>query len=245
VSATAHSEQGTVRAENQDCVAVHSLDAGEGMLLALADGMGGHPDGRLAATLAVEASAEAALHACATGTPPDGALRLAMAAADAAVAAHRVPDERGRTLGTTLVLALVRGDAATVASAGDSRAYHLRDGVALQVTADHSWVAEAVRDGRLHPAEAASHPRRHVVTRAIMGVSVTPDIFVLSLQAGDHLLLCSDGLWEPLGDERIAALVREHAAAPVEAAARSLCQAALDAGSRDNASAALLRCGGG
>jgi PPM family protein phosphatase len=229
------SDRGSVRAENQDAYALAALPGSGGCLVAVADGMGGHPDGRLAATLATVAVRAAA------GEAGDAARSLpgAVAAANAAILAHAVPDARGRSLGTTLVAAVVAGGRATVANVGDSRAYLVRGGQATQVSVDHSWVAEQVRAGILDAEAALRHPRRSRITRALLGLPVEPDLFELSLRPGDALLLCTDGLWEALPAEGIASVLGE--AATLESAVAALVDAALAGGSTDNVTAVAIR----
>jgi protein phosphatase len=229
------SDGGPVRAENQDVASVASLRQATGCALVLADGMGGHPDGRLAAELAVGA---ALTHLRGTTDPP-GQLVEAVRLANLAIRERAQPDGRGLSPGTTLVAAVVYGARATVANVGDSRAYLVRGGRALQLTVDHSWVAEQVRAGLLSADEASRHPRRSRITRALLGEPVEPDLFEVNLRPLDQLLLCSDGLWDVLGPEQIAALLDP--AAPLDVAAGGLVDAALEAGSTDNVSAAVCR----
>jgi PPM family protein phosphatase len=232
-------DRGTVRAENQDAALLLELEGSTGCGLVVADGMGGHPDGRLAASLAVDAlGTHLRAHA-----EPATALPAAVAAANAAILSHARPDERGRSLGTTVVAAVVCGGRATVANVGDSRAYLVREGLATQVSVDHSWVAEQVRAGLLSAEEALRHPRRSRITRALLGEPVEPDIFEVNLRPGDQLLLCSDGLWEALGAARIAEVLDP--ALSAGDAVGALVDAALRQGSTDNVTAALVRVGDG
>ncbi len=236
VELAAVSDRGGVRAENQDAALLVELDAVPGCVLVVADGMGGHPDGRVAAELATRTAAEALRAA----EEPPAALAAAVAAANLAIGERAVPDERGRSLGTTLVVAVVSGGRASLANVGDSRAYLVRRGVATQVSVDHSWVAEQVRAGILTEEEAVRHPRRSRVTRALLGATVEPDLFEVAMRPGDVLLLCSDGLWESLPAARIGELL-DQPAVPVDALAAGLVDAALAAGSTDNVTAAVLR----
>jgi PPM family protein phosphatase len=228
-------DQGSVRAENQDAVKLLSLDQSTGCALIVADGMGGHPDGRLAATVGVEA-ASTLLWA---SDEPAAALAGAVGAANQAIRARARPDDRGRSLGSTLVVAVVCGGRATVANVGDSRAYLVRAGVATQLTVDHSWVAEQVRAGLLSPADALRHPRRSRITRALLGEPVEADLFEVNLRPGDVLLLCTDGLWESLSPARIAELLSSDR--PIAERLATLVDAALAEGSTDNVTAAACR----
>jgi protein phosphatase len=235
VELAAVSDRGGVRAENQDAALLVVLEGAPGCAALLADGMGGHPDGRLAAEVSTAAAAEALRGAA----EPAASLPAAVEGANRAIAERAVPDERGRSLGTTLVLAVVSGGRASVANVGDSRAYLVRAGVATQLSVDHSWVAEQVRAGILTDEEALRHPRRSRVTRALLGEPVEPDLFEVAMRPGDVLVLCSDGLWEALSGARIAELLGGDGA--LDAKVGALVDAALDAGSTDNATAAAVR----
>jgi len=230
------SDRGAVRAENQDAAELVELEQVPGLALLVADGMGGHPDGRLAADIAVAAAADE----LEGSDDPQQALVGAVQAANRAIGGRAVPDERGRSLGTTLVVAVVSGGRAAVANVGDSRAYLVRGGVATQLSVDHSWVAEQVRAGILTEEEALRHPRRSRVTRALLGAPVDPDLFEVAMRRGDVLLLCSDGLWESLPARRVAELLHQPDA-PLAELVAGLVDAALQAGSTDNVTAAALR----
>jgi protein phosphatase len=122
---------------------------------------------------------------------------------------------------------------------GDSRVYLLRDGELTQLSEDHSLVEEMVRDGQLSPDEAATHPRRHIVTRALgIDPSVRVDAETVVPYHGDRLLLCSDGLYEEVDDARIAATLRR-LADPTDAA-RELVRLAVEAGGRDNVTVVVV-----
>ena len=236
------SDPGPARGENQDAWAVLPLDPRPGCALLLADGMGGHADGGAAAYLAVHGAANV-LRAAAE---PHRMLADAVGEANEAVARHRAGRGGGMT-GTTLVAAVVAGGRASVVNIGDSRAYLLRGGDLVQVTVDHSWVAEQVRAGQLAPAAVATHPHRSLLTRALTGDAVEVDVFTAELAVGDLLLLCTDGLWEPLGDARLGELLSPGGAASgrqlpsLDAVAVAACDAALAAGGTDNVSALLCR----
>lgn len=230
----AASDRGPVRSENQDAWDILSLDAGGGCALILADGMGGHVSGAAAARSAVEVSAEFV----ATSKTPARALREAVADANAAVRRHRL-SLGGQVSGTTLIVAIVTGHVATLASVGDSRAYLLRNGSAAQLTHDHSWVAEQVRAGAITEEEAANSSQRSLLTRALMGDPVEPDILTVELLAEDVLLLCTDGLWAPLGGEALAHIFAE--GGPLRALVNHAVDVALDAGADDNVTVVACR----
>jgi len=230
-------DRGTVRTENQDAwdalVANRRGEHRPRVVLILADGMGGHAGGRESA----EAAVEAAGARLSEPGPPDAVLEAAVHDATAAVSGVR--DLIGGDPGTTLVLAVVEDGEARVANVGDSRGYLIRAGSAQQLTDDHSWVGEEVRAGRLTAGAGRHHPRRNVITRAVTGDPVAADVFTTAIRPGDTLLLVSDGIWEPLSDEMIAELLT--GAGPLVRDLERLCEAALDAGGRDNVTAVALR----
>jgi protein phosphatase len=220
------SDRGTVRAENQDAWSLVPLEAGRGCLLLLADGMGGHAGGREAAVLAVQHAAERLRES----DDPHAGLGEAGASANAAIAELR-RDHGGAVMGTTLVLAAVSAGRATISNVGDSRAYLLRDGSASQVTEDHSVLAEAIRAGHLEGA-GGGDPPRNLLTRAGARAPGNADRFSVELREGDVLLLCCDGAWDPLGGDELGHLVGGEG--PLEGLLARACDAALEAGSRDN-----------
>jgi serine/threonine protein phosphatase PrpC len=226
-------DRGPVRQENQDHWDAFERADGSGLALLLADGMGGHSGGGEAAAAAIEA-ARLALESTAT---PAQSLPAAVNAANAAVG--EVRSHLGGNPGTTLVLAVMQPDRAVIANIGDSRAYLIRGGQAKPVTEDHSWVGEQVRAGQLEADAGRHHPRRNVITRAVMGDPVTADEFTVPLEAGDVLMLCSDGVWEPLSDQQLGELFA--ADAPLERVVEWLCDAALAAGGTDNVTAVAAR----
>ena len=220
---------GLVRANNQDQLLVCPG------LYAVADGMGGHAAGEVASLTAIRAL-RAAFEA--------SDQRSATALADAAKAANRAIWEQARAnremfgMGTTLVaVAVVERDDGTNGLAlvhiGDSRVYLLRDGALRQLTVDHSLVQELVDDGQISQAQAAVHPQRHVLTRAL-GVEPAADVDLLDLSPnhGDRYVLCSDGLSREASDDQIAAVLRRFAD-PSEAA-RELVALARSRGGSDN-----------
>jgi PPM family protein phosphatase len=190
---------GRVRKVNQDL----PLEATN--LYAVADGMGGHVGGEVAAQVAVDALLQVF-----TREPTKAGLRAAFAKANSAVWEEGQENSELRGMGTTLTaLALVGGDdgrdTLALANVGDSRAYLFSDDQIVQVTADHSLAEERMRHGEMTEEEAAVHPQRHILTRAL-GVSseVEADMWDLKLRSGDRLVLCSDGLSNELTSEELA-----------------------------------------
>ena len=189
---------GRVRQINQD------LPLERPNLFAVADGMGGHVGGEVAARVAV-----AALQQAFERAPTLAGLREAFSEANAAVWHESQANADLRGMGTTLTaMALVGGDEGhdllALANVGDSRAYVFSEGEMVQVTADHSLAEERMRHGEMTEAEAAVHPQRHILTRAL-GVSaeVEADMWELELRSGDRFLLCSDGLTNEVASDEI------------------------------------------
>jgi len=224
---------GPVRTENQDGFGATPLRKGAGIGIVVADGMGGLPGGGEAAA----AATAAVLETLAAGEALESTVRAAMEAANRAVGALR--GEGGGNPGTTLTIAAVGPDGTVVGHAGDSRAYLVRDGAATVLTSDHSWVGEQVRSGALEPGAERRHPRRNVITMAVMGDELTPQLLSPLLSAGDILMLCSDGFWEPLSDEDIAVLLATPG--PLTAVVERAAESALEAGATDNVTLLALR----
>ncbi|MCU0310765.1 MAG: Stp1/IreP family PP2C-type Ser/Thr phosphatase [Acidimicrobiales bacterium] len=219
------SDIGRVRSANED--AALAVDG----LFAVADGMGGHRGGDVASHLALEVLQERFVSA---GTD---VLVDAVQEANHAVVSQAVADEGLKGMGTTLcAMALVDAggeDAIAVVNVGDSRLYLLSDGALTQITEDHSLVATMERQGRLTRAEAAVHPQRNILTRALgIDSAVLVDSWEIVPVVGDRYLICSDGLFNEVDDNRLAATLRR-LADPTEAA-RELVRLANESGGRDN-----------
>ena len=221
----ARSEIGRVRRNNED-----SGYAGS-HLLVVADGMGGHEAGELASA----ATVGAIVSATASSSEADEALRLL---ADAVITSGEyIADVVARNrelagMGTTMTSLALRNDRVAIAHVGDSRAYLLRDGELQQLTKDHTFVQTLVDAGQITREEAAVHPRRNLMMRAIDGIhAVEVDLSVREARPGDRYLLCSDGLCGVLDDEVIGTLL---AAQDLTVAVTGLVDATMDAGAPDN-----------
>lgn len=222
-------------------------------LVAVADGMGGHEGGEVASRLVVEALAGAGREAAARPgllDVDDGTALLtgALTAGHDALVAHAAEHEQrtGRpwTGGTTVVAALLvdrDGEPCwLLAHVGDSRAYALRGHRLERLTADHSLVEELVRTGAITEDEAATHPERHVVTRALgAGPAPPADVLVVPLAEAERLLLCTDGVSGALTDDDDLGAVLGGSPHPQDAA-RDVVDAAVEAGGRDDATAVVV-----
>ena len=214
-------------------------------IFVVADGMGGHERGDVASRTAI-AAIDARVP---QGAPPTvDELLGAIGAANDEVRDRSARDGVRGVSGTTLVvLGLVRGDSEgtaywLAANIGDSRLYAWNGRELRQLTVDHSLVQELVDAGQLSAADAAAHPDRNVITRAV-GVrpDVSADVWLLPVGGEQVFLLCSDGLTRELDDAAIAALLREHGAhGERPTIARALVDAAVEAGGSDNVTAIVV-----
>ena len=218
---------GKVRQNNEDALLV-----GEGedeTLFVVADGIGGFEAGEVASSLAV---------AVLKDLQPDESFKEAIGEANRRIVAAGRGDEKLSGMGTTVVAIRFGGTqgepVAEVAHVGDSRAYLVRGGDMNPITEDHSLVAELVRSGDLTRDEAAEHPQKNLITRALgADEEVDVDTAILPIEAGDRILLCSDGLSDMVSETGISEILAESPDDP-ERAARVLLSAALDAGGNDN-----------
>ena len=226
------SDVGLVRSSNQDLALETSS------LFAVADGMGGHAGGEVASRLAIDELSAA------FGRQPTGpGLAEAVSSANAVVWEHSQENADLRGMGTTLTaVALVEDggrDVLALANVGDSRSYRYHDGELTQITNDHSLAEEMVLNGELTPAEAAFHPHRHILTRAL-GVSpdVKVDVWRIRPIRGERFLLCSDGLTNELGNNQLIEVLST--VADPQAAADLFVRAARTHGGSDNITAVVV-----
>ena len=224
-------DTGRRRRQNEDAFVC------EPPLFAVADGMGGAQAGELASRLAA-----AAIEESASGIAGEEGIARVVQAANARIFEHAVRDPTAAGMGTTATVALVDEGAgtATLAHVGDSRAYRYRDGQLEQLTTDHSLVGELLRSGRLTEDEAAVHPHRSVITRALgTEADVDVDTSTVDIEPGDLVLICSDGLSAMVRDEEIVRVLETTAGDPHDAA-EALVAAANTAGGEDNVTVVLF-----
>jgi protein phosphatase len=236
------SDVGCVRKINEDALGMSRSDdarvAGRGELFLMADGMGGHTSGEVASRLAVESVLRS--FSVWTGGDAQAALVGAVQQANAEIYAQSGAEQSGPArMGTTLVGALVRGNELHVINVGDSRAYRLRSGRLEQLSRDHSVVADQVAKGLIDTEEARQLVYRNRITRALgQKPTVVVDYFVHTWQAGDVMVLCTDGLTGQVSDAEIAAVVSR--GSPDKAAAR-LVELANERSGPDNISVIVVR----
>lgn len=239
---------GTVRTNNEDSFA---YDTRRGIFV-VCDGMGGHAAGEHASRIAVDSILD---YFCQNmhqrprelvGHVFEGVSERANALAGALLLANQAirkeaaenPDRTG--MGTTVVAVCVEGNLFSVAHIGDSRAYLLRSGKLQQLTLDHSLVTEQVNLGFVTAEEAANSDMQNVITRSL-GIedSAEPDLADHGLGEGDVLLLCCDGLWRYVPDERMIEIIE--GAESLDAACEQLIETAKTLGSDDNITCILIR----
>jgi serine/threonine protein phosphatase PrpC len=221
----------------------------EGLLIVVADGMGGVEGGERASALAVETiesylrrGFRSFLH---LERPDEAAVLLeleeGLTRADRVVLKEAASDPKLEGMGTTLTMAYGMGDTVFILHAGDSRAYHARGEQLTRVTTDHTLVQLLIESGAITAEDARSHPQRNVVTNVIGGPDegVEADVHKLGVADGDVLLLCSDGLTEPVDDATIAAILDRHP--DPRAAAAELVDEALRRGGPDNITVVVAR----
>ena len=232
---------GRVRQENQDDYRAGELPGGAVWAL-VCDGMGGAKGGREASQGAcnvIEQVFQEQYAQCGAGQ--EGAfLKKALISANRYVFNKAAHEESLAGMGTTAVCALVRGGEATLCHAGDSRAYLCRGGKLTQLTHDHSYVQELVDCGTITVEEAEHHPQKNIITRAVgTDKTVEADIYEFRAEAGDVILLCSDGLVNMVEDEEILSVI--NLSETLSDAANKLVAEAETAGGTDNITVILIR----
>ena len=209
----------------------------KGVLLVVADGMGGHSAGEVASGMTVELVPR--LYYGSASPAPD-ALREAVEETNRQIYAASLADESKRGMGTTCTALALAGDEAFAAHVGDSRLYMMRDGKVYLLTEDHSAVMEMVKLGLITMDEARTHEDKNVILRAL-GTSPEVEVSTLTpfrVRAGDKYLLCSDGLYDLVADEEIE---RELSAAEdIHAAGERLIVMAKARGGHDNITVGIL-----
>ena len=214
-------DTGRKRRHNED---VYVVDP---PIFAIADGMGGAKAGEVAAALAADALRG-------EGGSGEDTLVTLIQEANRRVYERAAEDAAKSGMGTTMTVALLEDSRVRIGHVGDSRAYLVRNGELSQLTDDHSLVGELVRSGKLAPEDADTHPQRSVITR-VLGTDPDVDVDTITIEtrSGDLFLLCSDGLYSMVGNDRILELV-ERNRRDLDAAARALVAAANKGGGDDN-----------
>jgi protein phosphatase len=209
-------------------------------IFTVCDGMGGLAAGEVASSTAVTELLQCFNQSASPGAECEQRLYHSIIHVNRQVRDLSQSREELHGMGTTLVSACVDGRKLVVGNVGDSRAYFLRNGECVQITHDHSYIAEQVRNGMMSAEEAGSSPLQSLITRAIgTADSVEPDIFTADLEPGDTLLLTTDGLTRYADSASIASLMLANP--ELQSACRALIDTALQQGAVDNVTCLLVR----
>ena len=235
-------DKGKVRRENQDSFVLKLLPRAEQAILVVCDGMGGARAGEIASRLAAERFASHVAEGLQPGQDPllSDLVREAAVLANTEIYERASRDEACRGMGTTLVALVIRGKSAVIANVGDSRAYRIRGEEIIRITRDHSLVEEMVNAGKLTPEEAATHPQKNLITRAL-GVDefVSCDVYEPHLEKGDIFLLCTDGLSNQTTAEEM--LEQQKKSKTANGFCKKLLKIALERGAPDNVTACAVQ----
>ena len=239
------SDFGKVRTNNEDAMgsfipASRQQARTHGYLFAVADGVGGMDLGEVASATAISVMTEEFASAQA-GTMLISLLPRLIQHANAAVHdCTLAPEYRGRKMATTLVSCAIRYDQAVVSHVGDSRCYLVRNGKAKQITQDHTWVNEQRKMGLISASEMAESDSRHVLLRSLgPEMFIAPDTTAITLQPGDVLVLCSDGLHDELREAELSRIVSQNK--NIDEIARELVARAVEIDGNDNTTAQVIR----
>lgn len=237
---SAGTDVGKLRATNQDSYEIGELPDG-GAWAVVCDGMGGHAGGNVASRMAVDRIAKDIKENFRSGMSSSSVkniLEASIVAANLEIFDRSLQDEEVRGMGTTAVIAVCIGENCVVANVGDSRCYKLSAESVTQITKDHSLVQEMVDAGLISPEQAAVHPRKNVITRALgIEEDVAVDFTELSLAPGDKLLLCSDGLSNLVTETEMAACTSDP---DIFNYAKRLIDLANEKGGHDNITAVVM-----
>ena len=239
------SDFGKVRTNNEDAMgsfipASRQQARSHGYLFAVADGVGGLDLGEVASATAISVITEQFAKAQ-PGAMLINLLPRLVQQANAAVHDRALePEYRGKSMATTLVACALRYDQAVISHVGDSRCYLVRNGQARQITQDHTLVNEQRKMGLISASDIASSDSRHVLLRSLgPEMFVSPDTTALTLQPGDVLVLCTDGLHDEMSEAEIAAIVSQKKDA--DQLARELVARAVEIDGGDNTTAQVIR----
>lgn len=235
-------DPGKVRDHNEDSVTIVKNDSGE-ILMAVADGMGGHKGGEIASSIAITHLGKRFSEIGSIGNKEDAINFIKDTVSEANVLIYKYTDEYPGSagMGTTLVLAVLTNDFLLFGNLGDSSGYVVKGGKIHKITTDHTLVNLLVKSGELTEEEAKDHPRKNVLMRALgANTTVEMDIFDVEMDV-EGIFLCSDGMTNMLDDEQIAKVLYENST-PEEKLTK-LVYKCNNRGGNDNISAAYLRKG--
>lgn len=229
------SDVGKMRDENQDFFGSYNGEFGR--LIVVCDGMGGHQGGSVASRIAVQVF-QSHFEGLRSNYDSHFELEAAFHSAQQKILDHANEHPETKGMGTTAAILLVRDDKWWAAHTGDSRIYLKRSKQIRQITKDHSWVQGMVDGGILSPAQAAQHPKRNIITKALGTKDFMPDIQgPFTLGKGDTFLLCSDGLYEYFNEKELSKLMDDDP----QSACQNMINLANQRGGSDNITVQILR----
>ena len=236
---------GQVRTVDEDSILAADLsfgvnsDTSKFLLLAVADGMGGHAKGEEASKIALNAIARAVIPDLLNNTPFTKILEKGIQNANQDILDYTAKNPEASGMGTTSVCAVVKDNQIHLANVGDSRAYRVSDDEICRVTKDHSYVQALIDEGEITEEQAREHPRKNEITRAV-GImpSIEVDTMKLTLDSDESLLLCCDGVIAHLSDDDIHKIIRD--SADPQTACQEIVDLANERGGSDNISLIIL-----
>ena len=236
---------GQVRTVDEDSILAADLSFGVNsesskfLLLAVADGMGGHAKGEEASKIALNAIARAVIPDLLNNTPFTKILEKGIQNANQDILDHTAGNPEASGMGTTSVCAVVKDNQIHLANVGDSRAYRVSDDEICRVTKDHSYVQALIDEGDITEEQAREHPRKNEITRAV-GImpSIEVDTMKLTLDSDESLLLCCDGVIAHLSDDDIHKIIRD--SPDPQTACQEIVDMANERGGSDNISLIIL-----
>jgi protein phosphatase len=239
------SDPGKVRTNNEDATGSFIPNSrhqarSHGYLFVVADGVGGLDLGEIASSTAVTVLVQE-FEKAQGGAMLISLLPRLVQHANAAVHDRTLaPEFRGKKMATTAVACALRHDQAIISHVGDSRCYLVRKGIAKQITQDHTWVNEQRKLGVISASDIATSDSRHVLIRSLgPEMFVSPDTTALTIQPGDVLVLCSDGLHDEMPEATIASIVSQNK--PIDVIAAELVARAVEIDGNDNTTAQVIR----
>jgi protein phosphatase len=234
-------DQGRVRSHNEDSGGIYYNDYGQ-FLAVIADGMGGHKAGDVASQMATRQLQEKWQDSIqfSSAEEIEEWLYLVVSQINTAIYEHAQHHEECQGMGTTIEVAICMKDFVTIAHIGDSRSYLLNEEGFNQIAEDHSLVNALVQSGQITKDEAHEHPRRNVVLKALgTEEQVVPDVRSISVDEGNKLLLCTDGLTDKMTDDELAEVIQTNK--EMKESGQALIDVANDRGGEDNISLIIIQ----
>ena len=236
-------DRGQVRSHNEDSGGIYYNDYGQ-FLAVIADGMGGHRAGDVASQMATSQLQEKWQNSNQLFSPEETEewLHLVISQINTSIYEHAQLHEECRGMGTTIEVAICMQDFVTIGHIGDSRSYLLNEEGFKQIAEDHSLVNALVQSGQISKDEAHDHPRRNVVLKALgTEESVVPDVKTISVEKGNELLICTDGLTDKVTDDELIEVIQTKP--EMNESGQALIDLANDRGGEDNISLIIIQYG--